>query len=112
MSGAWNAIKAKILQNLAEVGIRAQIEAYPLNTLNDLVTATTGFTYLVGWQAGSGQMYPHFSVGLARFSLLGPVELIVRYEQTTDEAAREKIAQDLEQLLLDRAVIIPLFFQN
>jgi ABC-type transport system substrate-binding protein len=111
----WERSSEKILDNLASVGIKAQFVAMSWDALLRLMTTGGGASYLAMWASGRSDFgYPYFSMGIAqaRHYKEDVEQLISQFDKTTDSAAQLRIAQDLEQRLLDRALIVPLFFTN
>ncbi len=111
----WDRMREKVLGNLDSVGIKAQFVQMSFDALVKLITTGGGAAYLITWQSDKTDFgYPYFSLGIANDWKFkdGADELIHQFERTADPATRQRIAQDLEQLILDRALIVPLFFRE
>ncbi len=111
----WDRTREKILGDLYNVGIKAQFVQMSFDSLVKLIRTGGGAAYLITWQSDKSDVgYPYFSVGIADDWKLkeGTEGLIRQFQQTADPAAKQRIAQDLEQLMLDRALIVPLFFRD
>lgn len=112
---AWDAVRAKILEDLRAVGISVWTEPVPFNTLIQLINSSQGASYIVGWASAPVDFgYPYFSVGIAHDWKFreGADALVAQFLQAGDAAQKLRIARELEQLLLVRAFIIPLFFRG
>lgn len=111
----WDRIREKVVENLIAVGLKAEFVPMAFAALRKLITTGGGAVYAITWQSDKSDVgYPYFSVGLAwdwQFKD-GADKLVHQFEATADPALKLQTAQDLEQLLLDQAMIVPLFFRN
>jgi len=109
----WDAVRAKILEYLNAVGIKAEYVPVPFNAVRQLISTGTG-TIIVGLASDPSDFgYPYFSVWIAREWKYKDTEaLIAQFQQAVDQAQKERVAHEIEQLLLDRALIVPLFFRG
>ena len=112
---SWAGVREQVVAHITAVGITAQFVAMSFDALTRLITSGGGAMYLIGWASARSDFgYPYFSLGIAydwKFKE-GADALIQRFQQAGDAPVRERIAQELEQLLLDRALIIPLVFRG
>ncbi len=112
---AWDRIQVKILENLDGAGIKAEFVLLSFDALIRLVKVGGGAAYVITWTSDKADFgYPYFSVGIPQLmkSAEGADQLTRQFEQAADVATKERIAQDLERLVLDRALIVPLFFRD
>jgi ABC-type transport system substrate-binding protein len=109
----WDAVRAKILDNLAAVGVKTEYVRVPFNTVVQLIDSGTA-TVIIGWVSDPRDFgYPYFSVGIAHdWKYKDADALLAQWQQAADQTQKDRIAQELEQLLLDRALVIPLFFRG
>lgn len=109
----WDAVRAKILEDLNAVGVKAEYVPVPFNTAVQLLHSGVA-TVIIGWGSDRSDFgYPYCSVGIARdFKYKDAEALVAQFQQAADQGQKEKVAQEVEQLLLDRALIVPLFFRG
>lgn len=111
----WDPVREKVLESLTAVGLKAEFVPMAFAALLKLISTGGGAAYAITWESDKSDFgYPYFSVGLAwdwKFKDDAD-KLTHRFEQTADPAMKLQIAQDLEQLLLDQAMIVPLLFRN
>lgn len=109
----WAAVRAKIRDDLGAVDIKTEYVAVPFNTVVSLIDSGTA-AVIIGWASDPHDFgYPYFSVGIAHdWKYKDADALLAQFQQAADQAQKDKIAQEVEQLLLDRALVVPLFFRG